>query len=89
VINAVAGNADLVTKHGRRAAEQQYYALYNLYAAAYASAESVGEADYKVIDDLLLPLGEQVPLEDKTKEVDAAKFTADLAKAATALKALK
>jgi hypothetical protein len=89
VLNAVAGNADLVTKHGRRAAEQQYYALYNLYAAAYASAEGVGEADYKVIDDLLLPLGEQVPLEDKTKEVDAAKFTADLAKAATALKALK
>jgi hypothetical protein len=89
VLTAVSGNADLVKTHGRRAAEQQYYAIYNLYAAAYASAEGVGEADYKKVDDLIAPLAEQVPLEDKTKEVDAAKFTADLAKAAEALKGLK
>jgi hypothetical protein len=89
IINAVASNNDLASKYGRRGAEQQYFALFNLYAGGYAAAEGVADAEYKKIDDLLAPLGEQVPLDNKTKALDAAKFTADLGKASAALKALK
>ncbi len=89
LVNTIAADAALTKKYGRRAAEQQYFALYQLYGAAYASAENVSDDDFNKVADLLAPLNEQVPMEDKAKEIDQPKFAADLAKAAEAFKALK
>lgn len=78
VLAALSGDAELAVRHGRRAAEQQAFALFYLHSVAYAVAESLPEDQVKAVDDLLAPLYDQLPFDDVDAAIDAAKFAADV-----------